>query len=72
MFRAFLKGYFLMQCEKPESRFYKALKIVVRNPGSVAANASTTTTPEIEVFNDTDDIADDTTVGMVTGDGTTK
>ncbi|MEH2055134.1 MAG: right-handed parallel beta-helix repeat-containing protein [Nostoc sp.] len=33
IFRAFLKGYFLMQCEKPESRFYKALKFVVRNPG---------------------------------------
>jgi hypothetical protein len=26
-------GYFLMQCETPESRFYKALRIVVRNPG---------------------------------------
>gem|GEM_PF-4740932 len=33
MFRAFLMGYFLMQCETPESRFYKALRIVVRNPG---------------------------------------
>jgi hypothetical protein len=33
MFRAFLMGYFLMQCEIPESRFYKALRIVVRNPG---------------------------------------
>jgi hypothetical protein len=33
MFRAFLMGYFLMQCETPKSRFYKALRIVVRNPG---------------------------------------
>ncbi len=28
----FLSGYFLMQCEKSESRFYKVLRIVVRNP----------------------------------------
>jgi hypothetical protein len=33
MFWAFLMGYFLMQCETPESRLYKALRIVVRNPG---------------------------------------
>jgi hypothetical protein len=33
MYRAFLMGYFLMQCETPESRFYKALRIVGRNPG---------------------------------------
>ncbi|MEH2348777.1 MAG: right-handed parallel beta-helix repeat-containing protein [Nostoc sp.] len=31
MFRAFFKGYFLMQSEKPESRFYKALRFVVKN-----------------------------------------
>jgi hypothetical protein len=39
MFRAFLMGYFLMQCETPESRFYKALRIVVRNPGRVLARS---------------------------------
>lgn len=33
MLQAFLMGYFLMQCENLESRFYKALKIVLRNPG---------------------------------------
>jgi len=37
MYRAFLMGYFLMQCETPESRFYKALRIVGRNPGLESA-----------------------------------
>ncbi|MCC5669151.1 hypothetical protein LC653_36180 [Nostoc sp. CHAB 5784] len=32
MFRALI-GYFLTQCEKLEPRFYKALRIVVTNPG---------------------------------------
>ncbi|WP_392482816.1 hypothetical protein [Nostoc sp. C110] len=36
MFRAFLAVYLLMQCEKPESRLYKALRILVRNPGIVS------------------------------------
>ncbi|AFZ27350.1 hypothetical protein Cylst_5324 [Cylindrospermum stagnale PCC 7417] len=31
MFLAFLIGYFLMPSEKPESRFYKALKIMMKN-----------------------------------------
>ncbi len=39
MFRVFLIGYFLMQCENLESRFYKALRIVVRNPG-ISSNSA--------------------------------
>jgi len=38
MFRAFLMCCFLMQCETRESRFYKALRIVVRNPGLSGTN----------------------------------
>ncbi|WP_414552776.1 hypothetical protein [Anabaena sp. CCY 0017] len=41
IFRVFLTGYFLMQSEKPESRFYKGLRIVWANSGYVAiAHAS--------------------------------
>ncbi len=34
-----------MQCEKLESRFDKALRIVIRNPGSIAANTPITNIP---------------------------
>ncbi len=33
MLRAFLTSYFFRQCEKPEVIFYKALRIVLTNPG---------------------------------------
>jgi hypothetical protein len=31
--QVFFTGNILVQCETPESRFYRALIIVVRNPG---------------------------------------
>ncbi len=40
-------GYFLMQCETPESRFYKALRIVVRNPGIDFCDGGTVLIDEI-------------------------
>ncbi|MHC5613133.1 MAG: hypothetical protein ACYTXA_19550 [Nostoc sp.] len=43
MFRAFLNRYFLTQYEKPESRLDKALRIVVRNPGTSLREAAPTT-----------------------------
>ncbi|MEA5583729.1 hypothetical protein VB620_20600 [Nodularia harveyana UHCC-0300] len=41
IFRVFLTGYFLMQSENPESRFYKVWRIVWANSGYLAiAHAS--------------------------------
>jgi len=33
-------GLFFVQCETPESRFYKALRIVVKNPGIILTASS--------------------------------
>jgi hypothetical protein len=35
-----------MQCEKPESRFYQALRIVVRNPGLIVYSSPLPSIPD--------------------------